>query len=237
MWCPIQSKGSKSKQTELTYDKIAQHFAATRQTVWPPTNSFLLEVSPCRLGDLGCGNGRGILRSLELGCTVVALDSSRRQLDVAKEAVEATGSKNKVEFHHGDLSSLPLRESSLDNAIMIAALHHLDTADSRIGSLNEIHRCLVIGGKVQISVWTWDQERFRDTYLGRIRGRIPKKEWDGESPGDFIVPWRKGRYAQRFYHLYGPGELEEEIERSDLKLLRSYFDGRNHWAECVKSRS
>ena len=234
MWFAIKEKAPRANPVGLVYDRISRHFAETRVNVWPPTERFLKEISPCRVGDLGCGNGRGILRSLELNCSVVAIDSSKGQLETARRSISGSFPDGDVDYIHGDISDLPLPDGCMDNAIMVATLHHLGDRGERIKALNEAHRCLKEGGLIQISVWTWDQERFRKVHDLRESGEIPKSEWDGDSPGDFLVPWRRGEYALRFYHLYGPGELEKELDESGLIRIRSYFDGRNHWAECIR---
>jgi SAM-dependent methyltransferase len=56
------------------YDDIAPHFAQTRENVWPPTKAFIEEVSPCRIGDLGCGTGRALIEAASRGCKVVGVD-------------------------------------------------------------------------------------------------------------------------------------------------------------------
>ena len=91
------------------------------------------------------------------------------------------------------------------------------------------------GGHIQASAWTWDQERFRKDHLSRIDESREAGPQDGPLPGDFLVPWKEGVQRLRFYHLYGPGELESELEEAGWKLIQSYFDGRNHWAEACRS--
>jgi len=135
----------------------------------------------------------------------------------------------------GDLEELPLDDGVLDLCLMIAALHHLPDRKARIRALEEAYRVTADGGSLQVSVWTWDQERFREQHLSRIEGRREPDEHDGPLSGDFMVPWKKGEEAIRFYHLYGPGELEEEVSSTGWTLLRSFFDGRNHWVECLKA--
>jgi SAM-dependent methyltransferase len=144
------------------------------------------------------------------------------------------GSTTSVRLIESDLEVLPLENDELDACIMIASLHHLPDRDSRINVLNEAYRSVRSGGRLQVSVWSWDQDRFRERHLARAEQRRETDELDGPLPGDFMVPWKKGTYRKRFYHLYGPGELESEISDSEWTLQRSYFDGRNHWAECIK---
>ncbi|MGA1819413.1 MAG: class I SAM-dependent methyltransferase [Thermoplasmatota archaeon] len=218
-----------------TYDRIAPHFAVTRDRVWPPTRDIIKEHAPCRVGDLGCGTGRALVEAAGLGCRVTGIDSSPGQLQMARSSLERSGHIENAVLMEGDLEELPLGDEVLDLCLMIAALHHLPDRKARTRALEEAYRVTAEGGFLQVSVWTWDQERFRKDHLSRIEGRREPGKHDGPLPGDFFVPWKKGAEGMRFYHLFGPGELEEELSMTGWTLLRSFFDGRNHWAECVKA--
>ena len=224
------------EQVREAYNAIAPHFSRTRDRIWPPTEAFLKEVAPCKIADLGCGTGRAISRCVEMGCDVIGIDSSSEQLNHSRERLENEGApKGSYILIQADLEELPLEDLSVNNCIMIASIHHLPTRDQRINSLREALRITRPGGSIQVSAWTWDQERFRKDHLSRIDGSREAGPQDGPLPGDFMVPWKEGVQRLRFYHLYGPGELESELEEAGWKLIRSYFDGRNHWAEACRS--
>ncbi|MFW3145669.1 MAG: class I SAM-dependent methyltransferase [Thermoplasmatota archaeon] len=231
---PMKDPEELKNELSRVYDDIAPHFADSRRELWPPMKLFIEEHAPRTMGDLGCGTGRGLVFAAEKGCRCIGVDSSRGQLELARKAVRSAGLDMKVELLEGDLAALPVGDASLDFSIMTASLHHLPTMEERIKALEEAFRCTRKGGELQISVWTWDQERFRERHLSRIEGRREKDDLDGPLPGDVYVPWKAGVERLRFYHLYGPGELESEIEQTEWSILRSYFDGRNHWAECIK---
>ncbi|MBN1389327.1 MAG: class I SAM-dependent methyltransferase [Candidatus Thermoplasmatota archaeon] len=218
-----------------TYDSIAPYFAGTRDRVWPPTMDIIRERSPCILGDLGCGTGRALVEASRHGCRVIGIDSSEGQLDMARISLENEGFLDGHSLVQGDLSSLPLKDGHLDVCLMIAVLHHLPSEEDRVLALNEAYRVTRPQGVLQVSVWSWDQDRFRKRHLSRTEGERPLDELDGPLSGDQFVPWNRGQQAMRFYHLYGPGELESEVSRSSWTLHRSFFDGRNHWVECVRS--
>ena len=90
------------------YDDIAPYFAETRGSVWPPTIEFIDSISPCLLGDLGCGTGRSIILAASRGCTVKGIDVSKGQLEIAGDLVKKSGYSDKVELFLGDLENLPL---------------------------------------------------------------------------------------------------------------------------------
>jgi SAM-dependent methyltransferase len=190
---------------------------------------FLDEVSPCDLLDIGCGTGRALEYALHKDCRVTGLDVSEKQLAQVRDHLgDAEGRLGLVK---ADMRSLPFEDSSFDAAMMIASVHHLMSGDDRLGALREALRVVRSGGSLMVSVWTWDQERFRQRHLSRLSGREPGP-MDGPGPGDFLVPWKDGIEVLRSYHLYGPGELEVELREAGWNVVRAYFDGRNHWAEA-----
>ncbi|MFO8051037.1 MAG: class I SAM-dependent methyltransferase [Thermoplasmatota archaeon] len=218
-----------------TYDEIAPYFSEKRKGLWPPMEQFIDEVSPCTIGDLGCGTGRALIHAASKGCFAVGVDVSSGQLEIARKNIREKGLENDVRLVSSDLEHLELEDRSLDHTMMIASLHHLPTREMRIKGLEEAYRCTRRTGRILISVWSWDQKRFREFHLSRVRKERPLGELDGPLSGDIIVPWKEGVKRKRFYHLYGPGELRSEIEESEWTLQRSYFDGRNHWSECIKA--
>jgi ubiquinone/menaquinone biosynthesis C-methylase UbiE len=215
---------------EETYDSISSSFSVHRRDLWPPMEEFLKEADPpCTVLDIGCGTGRALKASLDRGFSVIGVDLSQNQLEEARKLVG-----NDVKLIKADARSIPLPDSSADRILMIAVLHHLPDRGARIEALREAKRILREGGKALISVWSWDQDRFRERHLSRIRGERQTDAEDGPLPGDFLIPWKDKVKAMRFYHLYGPGELEAEAKEAGWIVQRSYFDGKNCWIEVIK---
>ncbi len=223
-------------EVESTYDSISPFFHEHRKRLWPPMASFIEEVSPCKLIDIGCGTGRIILEGIKRDCSVTGVDISTGQLETARSYLKEHGSLEGFHLVKADMEDLPLPDDTFDASTMIASLHHLPDRISRVRALVEAKRVLKPGGRILISVWTWDQDRFREHHLSRIGGERELDDLDGPEPGDHMVPWKDGELRYRFYHLYGPGELENEILSSTLTLTRSYFDGKNHWAEAFNDQ-
>jgi len=214
---------------ERTYDSIAPSFSSRRRDLWPPMAGFLNEAHPpCTMLDIGCGTGRALKAALDLDLSAIGVDLSANQLHEARKLAGED-----VELIKADARSIPLPDRSADRILMIAILHHLPNREERLKALREAKRILRVGGKALISVWSWDQDRFRERHLSRIRGDRPVDEDDGPLPGDFLIPWKDRVKALRFYHLYGPGELDSEAREAKWTLQRSYFDGRNHWLEIL----
>lgn len=220
------------RELEETYDSIAPFFSMKRQSLWPPMESFLKEVSPCRILDLGCGTGRVMIAGIRLGSRMTGFDISGGQLEMAERNLHNAGLHEGYELVRGDLEDLPFADETFDAVLMIASLHHIPTRKGRIMALSEAQRVLKDRGRLQVSVWSWDQDRFRERHMSLIRKERKPDEFDGPEPGDVFVPWNEGGRKMRFYHLYGHHELEEEVNEAGLILERAYFDRRNHWVEC-----
>jgi ubiquinone/menaquinone biosynthesis C-methylase UbiE len=232
----LSSNNDIRRGVEEVYDSISPFFVKHREHVWPPTSTLLDEISPCTVADIGCGTGRLVAEAVTRGCYVKGMDISAGQLDTARTFLKEAGIEKDFELIKSDMEEIPLDDDSCGAVFLVASLHHLENRSSRINALKEAQRILKNDGIIQISVWSWDQDRFRERHLSRIEKRREIDDLDGPLPGDFMVPWKDGRKEMRFYHLYGPGEIEGEVRETDLRILRSFFDGRNHWLEAFKDR-
>ncbi|SFB74634.1 Ubiquinone/menaquinone biosynthesis C-methylase UbiE [Halobiforma haloterrestris] len=194
-----------------TYDRIASHFASTREYPWPEVEAFVddhggLEAPGVGL-DLGCGNCRHaeLLAGVPDLETVVGVDASRCLLETGRERAGERGFD--VELCQGDASTLPLAADAVELAVYVATLHHLPTASVRRESLDELARVLSPNGRALVSAWSTAHDRF---------------DADGTGEGfDTTVEWTLpgGETVDRFYHIYAPEEFERQLERSDLEVV------------------
>ena len=198
------------KESEETWNAIAESFDATRGKPWKVVVDFVSTLSVSDVvADIGCGNGRHLILCVDKCNTVIGLDISKNLLKIAKSKIE--GRKVRVVFIHGNLVNIPIQGNSLDSVLYIAALHNIKGRTNRIQSLNEVKRILKNDGRALISVWSREQERFRDCF-NDISGN------DCE-PGDIVIYWRQNKLnAPRFYHLYSKEEFIEDIKQSGLKI-------------------
>lgn len=198
------------KESEETWNAIAESFDATRGKPWKIVVDFVSTLSVSDVvADIGCGNGRHLILCVDKCKTVIGLDISKNLLKIAKSKIE--GRKVRVVFIHGNLVNIPIRGSFLDSVLYIAALHNIKGRTNRIQSLNEVKRILKNDGRALISVWSREQERFRDCF-NDISGN------DCE-PGDIVIYWRQNKLnAPRFYHLYTKEEFIEDIKQSGLEI-------------------
>ncbi|ELY43830.1 class I SAM-dependent methyltransferase [Natronorubrum sulfidifaciens] len=203
-----------------TYDRIATHFAATREYAWPEVETFVethapaLEDDTARTGlDLGCGNCRHAELLAPHCDPVVGLDISRGLLEIGRE--RAREREFDVALCQGDAARIPLATDSVDLAVYVATLHHLPTTRTRQESLDELARVLTPNGRALLSVWSTAHDTFDET-----EGFDTTVEWT--LPGGDVV--------DRFYHIYSPDEFEAALETSALEVLEWELSSGNCYA-------
>ncbi|WP_246999810.1 class I SAM-dependent methyltransferase [Halosolutus gelatinilyticus] len=205
-----------------TYDRIATHFASTREYAWPEVEAFVAEAIDApddsdldATGlDLGCGNCRHAELLAAAGLDrVVGLDVSRGLLETGRG--RAADREFDVALCQGDAAALPIADGSIDVAVYVATLHHLPTADARRASLDELARVLAPGGRALVSAWSTAHDRFDET-----EGFDTTIEWT--LPG--------GETVDRFYHIYSPAEFEGDLEASDLAVVEWEISSGNCYA-------
>ncbi|MXV64040.1 methyltransferase domain-containing protein [Natronorubrum sp. JWXQ-INN-674] len=208
-----------------TYDRIATHFASTREYAWPEVEAFVEATANTRptdttarsVGlDLGCGNCRHAELLAETCDPVVGLDVSRGLLETGRERARERAFD--VELCQGDASELPLADDTVDVAVYVATLHHLPTQRARRDSLDELARVLAPGGRALVSAWSTAHDNFDET-----DGFDTTVEWT--LPG--------GEAVDRFYHIYAPDEFEAALEASDLETLEWELSSGNCYAEVT----
>ncbi|WP_424019072.1 class I SAM-dependent methyltransferase [Halorientalis pallida] len=198
-----------------TYDRIADHFSATREYAWPEVESFLADRSGTLGLDIGCGNGRHAELLADATDRVCALDVSRGLLDAARERVAGTDASSAVRLVQGDASSLPVSTGTVDLAVYVATLHHLPTRELRVASLDELARVLAPEGRALVSAWSTAHDRF-----------------DADEGFDTTVDWTLpgGERVPRFYHIYSPAEFRADLDASGLAPVEVFVSSGNCYA-------
>ncbi len=202
-----------------TYDRIATHFASTREYAWPEVESFLERVPADLTGagttglDVGCGNCRHAELLAARVDRTVGLDVSRGLLETGR--ARALERDFAVDLLQGDAAILPLAAGVVDVAVYVATVHHLPTRESRMTSLDELARVLAPGGRALVSAWSTAHDRF-----------------DAEEGFDTTVEWTLpgGETVDRFYHIYSPEEFEADLEESALDVREWELSSGNCYA-------
>lgn len=88
--------------------------------------------------DVGTGTGRFAIYLAERGVNVVALDSSKEMLEIAKQKARQEGCKNRIQFVLGDVESLPFKGESFDGVCSIIVLIHFVCRDYAVCELSRV---------------------------------------------------------------------------------------------------
>ncbi|WGD67447.2 class I SAM-dependent methyltransferase [Bacillus velezensis] len=195
--------------------------------------------------DFGCGPGKVAYRLADrIGCNVIAVDESRKMLDIAK----AKRQHPHVDYHlikHDNLSFLP--DHSVDAAMACYVFINTDS-DQRIkGIINEIFRVLKPGASFVILDTNPDSTGIE---FSTFRNGIPGKEYSyGEERNEWLhVPgqadlilndfhWPKSMYYKLLTHAgFENVTLSEptlnDIDQEHVKAIEKEFQF-NNW-KCEK---
>ena len=103
--------------------------------------------------DMGCGEGRHSIGALlETSANVVGLDLSINDLNIAKSRLSDFDTENletHCTFSVGNITDIPLEDSSLDAVICSEVLEHVESPEE---SIIEMIRVLKPGGIIALSV-------------------------------------------------------------------------------------
>lgn len=124
-------------------------------------------LPPVRVADLGCGEGYLTIETSRWASKVFAIDRSATVLRRARDLASRRRVTNVV-WKTGELEKLPLKDASVDIALMSQALHH--AGDPAI-ALAEAVRILVPGGKLLLldlreHEELWVRQKLGDKWLG-----------------------------------------------------------------------
>jgi ArsR family transcriptional regulator len=124
-------------------------------------------LPPVRVADLGCGEGYLTIEASRWAARVVAIDRSPTVLARAR-ALASRRRVHNVVWRRGELERLPIRDESVDIALLSQALHH---AESPAAALSEAARIVVPGGRVLLldlreHDQAWVRDRLGDRWLG-----------------------------------------------------------------------
>ncbi len=160
--------------------------------------------------DVGAGTGEVACRLAARGVEVVAVDSSRGMLGIARRKAVRRRVYCSVHLVLAHLPYLPFRDVCFEGVLAVAVLHHVYGRCRRVEGLRELARVIKRGGTCVVTVWY--------KYYPRNLARAISSLLRGMAWGDVMAPWRRGgRVLQRYYHLYSKRELEEDLRRAGLK--------------------
>ncbi|MCE2925554.1 MAG: metalloregulator ArsR/SmtB family transcription factor [Phycisphaeraceae bacterium] len=130
--------------TQSFFGRVAGQWDSVRDELFGDraTLQALLPLIPHEwvVADLGCGTGNAAEVLAPCVSRVIAIDQSEAMLAAAKKRMP--GLKN-VDFLRGDLEKIPLKDASVDAAVCVLVLHHIEDP---LSAMREMARILKPGG-------------------------------------------------------------------------------------------
>lgn len=196
------------KGIQHSWNTIANSFDRTRKKPWKPVIDYLSTLSEhAVVGDFGCGNGRHTVEIAKKCQKAIGIDISINLLKIVQMNLKIYPN---VDLIHAHLSSIPLRNDSLDGILFIASLHNIPKKRNRVHSLKETYRVLKRNGRMLLSVWNLDKDFFYNRYDNVQLLNIDKSNLE---PGDVFIFWNQDKlHIPRYYHLYEEDEIKDEVE-------------------------
>lgn len=88
--------------------------------------------------DAGCGTGRFSIFLAHQGLKILALDTSKEMLTIAKEKAQKKGVNEKITFVQGDIERIPCGDNTFDGICSIHVLTHFSFLEKVIYELSRV---------------------------------------------------------------------------------------------------
>jgi SAM-dependent methyltransferase len=146
-----RSCGSRAEDDRDVVDWSAGSYERTAAEL-EPVASAVVERAAVRRGevlvDIACGTGNAALLAAARGARAVGIDGAARLIAVARE--RARTDNVEVDFRHGDLLDLPIRDDAAD---VVLSVFGVVFATDPGAALNETARVTRPGGRVLLTAW------------------------------------------------------------------------------------
>lgn len=167
--------------------------------------------------DLGCGNGR--LFELFKGKNV-----DYTGIDLSEEFIKKANKKYGNHFQVANFLKLPFENNRFDSIWVIAAFHHIPSAEFRLNTLREIRRVLKKEGRIIITCWNlWQPNYFKLLLKFTLIKLFKKSRLDFK---DVILSPKKLK-IERYYHVFTKKELKKLFEKVGFKVEELKYLKRN----------
>ncbi len=161
---------NRRRQSEEYFNSVAgrlgKNYCPGRS--WEAIAYALFHLTPhITIADLGAGEGMISQLLAKHARHVYCIDKSARMVKVGSELAKANGLAN-LEYLHGDMEAIPLKDKSVDLAILSQALHHAEHPEIAI---RDAYRILRKGGNILIlDLNQHGFEKARELYSDRWLG-------------------------------------------------------------------
>jgi ArsR family transcriptional regulator len=180
-------------------------------------------LPPLDVADIGCGEGYLAVEMAAWARTISAVDRSDDVLERARH-LAARRKVTNIDWKKGDLARLPLRENSIDLALLSQSLHHATEPERAVADavrvLRPDGRLLVLD--LRQHQQTWVRARFGDRRLGFSDTEL-RTLLEGSGLTDVRVTVGSGRTGDPFTVLIASGR--KPLETGDGTKTSRYNAG------------
>ena len=181
------------------YEKNYEEFSKTRYSIWDSVKKFSESFKKDSLVlDAGCGNGKN-MNYLKDKCEIIGIDSCKNFVTLCKE--------RQLNVLESNILNLPFEDSTFDYIISIAVIHHLKTESERYKAIDEMLRVLKPNGKILVTVWAYESDKFSENKKFKI--------------GDNIVKFNNNN---RYYYIFNKEKLIKFLSKYNSNI---YWDKGN----------
>lgn len=169
--------------------------------------SLFALLPPCRMADLGAGDGILGCMAAAAGHKVTLVDFSTRQLDRARERAHREGLLD-LAYVQGDFTATGLAEGSFERVLLSHALHH---ASDPVAVLKEAHRLLSRDGLL----WILDLSAHEEEWMRATQGDF----WLGFDPATLTHHLQEAGFSSS--RIFFPGADTRHLRLSALSAVAS----------------
>jgi ArsR family transcriptional regulator len=199
----------------LRKENFAQHRVGDERRQLVPGRSWAawsralgLLLPAVDVADLGCGEGYLTIEAARWARRVVAVDRAKDVLAQAKALADRRKVRN-ITWKQGELDKLPIKDATIDIALLSQALHH---ADDPAAVLAEAQRILRPGGRLVVldlrrHEEAWVRAKLGDRRLGFDDDEL-KTLMTAAGFGDVVVRVGARRTGDPFTVLIAAGKID-----------------------------
>jgi SAM-dependent methyltransferase len=175
-----------------------------------------LPPPPGRVADIGGGPGRYAVWLASLGYEVVHRDLVPLHVEQALAAANARGVS--IDAAVGDARQIDLPDESVEAALLLGPLYHLDVRSDRLRCLEEARRVLKPGGFAFVAAISRWSPRLHGEVIKSLYREYPNMR--AETPGVEATGVLPALFPGSFLgYCHRPDELRAEVEDAGLECV------------------